>query len=265
MARPVAALDAAELPGRLQQQPRRHPLYLDDISARTAWADLGLLLLLLVAMVVGLSIIGGLILELAPGVDERWLKTGMLPVQALAATGGILLILALRRQRIATVGLTGARIGVNLLLGPPTAAAGAGTHLFLVLMLMIIEPGMQYLAEENSVLISEMLPRMHPAVMIALMIVVGFYEELLFRGFLLTRLRKATGSWWIAVVVSSLVFAAPHMAEQADFMVVSLFGLGVVFSVVTIWRKSLVPAIVGHAIFNTGNLLVMYSIMPEWK
>ena len=37
------------------------------------------------------------------------------------------------------------------------------------------------------------------------------------------------------------------------------------FSVVTIWRRSLIPAIVAHFIFNFVNFVSMLTQDPEWQ
>ena len=80
----------------------------------------------------------------------------------------------------------------------------------------------------------------------------------------MTRLRRVLHSWWAAIAVTSLLFALPHMGDQKPVVAIPLFGVGVALSVFTIWRKSLLPAIIGHAVFNTCQIMVLYSFYPDW-
>ena len=86
----------------------------------------------------------------------------------------------------------------------------------------------------------------------------------MFRGFLLTRLRRALGSWWLAVPATSLAFAVPHMLDQKAMMAIPLFAVGVALSLFVIWRKSLLPAMIGHGLFNSCQILVLYFYYPDW-
>ena len=88
---------------------------------------------------------------------------------------------------------------------------------------------------------------------------IGVYEELVFRGFLMTRLRRATGSWTAAVVLSTLVFTGLHALDQLPVALVAITILSLVFSVVTILRRSIIPAIVGHALFDLSQLLILHA------
>ena len=85
----------------------------------------------------------------------------------------------------------------------------------------------------------------------------GLSEELLFRGFLMTRLRRATGSWFIAVVVTSAVFTVLHAFEQTRGALITIAVLSVFFSVLTVWRRSIVPAMVAHALFDFSQFLFL--------
>lgn len=76
----------------------------------------------------------------------------------------------------------------------------------------------------------------------------AFTEELIFRGFLMTWLARKTGSMFIGVVVSSLLFAVAHhypLNDLADVFVTGLI-LGAIFCV----RRSLIPVTIAHFAFN---------------
>lgn len=93
---------------------------------------------------------------------------------------------------------------------------------------------------------------------------VGLYEEVVFRGFLLSRLRVAFASpgwgWWtttgLAVACSSLLFAAGH-GYQGMLGVAQTFAIGVVFGVVAAWRGSVWPCVLAHAGIDAIGLLAL--------
>ena len=50
-----------------------------------------------------------------------------------------------------------------------------------------------------------------PVAFVAMLVFAGFTEEFFFRGFLQTRLEALTGRPWVALLVTSVVFAAYHL------------------------------------------------------
>ena len=112
---------------------------------------------------------------------------------------------------------------------------------------------------ENAQLIMAMVPKHHPLVLGLLSMAIAVYEELLFRGFLLPRLRRVTNSWFLAVLISTALFTAPHLVDQLPAAMVPIAILSLVFSVVTIWRRSIVPAIFGHFLFDFAQFLYLYT------
>lgn len=84
-------------------------------------------------------------------------------------------------------------------------------------------------------------------------------EELLFRGFLLGGLRTSTGKW-PAIVASAAVFGVFHFFV---FRFAVTAGLGVILAYLCWQSRSILPAIVTHALHNT--LGVLSVIKPEWQ
>jgi membrane protease YdiL (CAAX protease family) len=83
-------------------------------------------------------------------------------------------------------------------------------------------------------------------------------EELLFRGYLQTRLVKSAGPA-IGIIIASILFAVFHM----DFVhVIAVFPLGLFLGWIS-WRSaSLFPAMIGHFVNNVISVLaVVYA--PE--
>jgi membrane protease YdiL (CAAX protease family) len=94
------------------------------------------------------------------------------------------------------------------------------------------------------------------ALALVFLVVVAVSEEVLFRGYLLRRFRAITGSWWVAVVMSSAIFALGHGYEGlAGAITVGVVGAW--FAVVYLWRGTLMAPIVMHFLQNFVSLLVL--------
>jgi membrane protease YdiL (CAAX protease family) len=76
-------------------------------------------------------------------------------------------------------------------------------------------------------------------------VIIGIAEELIFRGYGYTVLKKYIKHWWIALLVVSLLFGLEHcykgLAGVAQTFVLALIANGVF-----IWRKSLIPVAIAH-------------------
>jgi membrane protease YdiL (CAAX protease family) len=77
-------------------------------------------------------------------------------------------------------------------------------------------------------------------------LVIAISEELFFRGIILTLFKK---NIHVAIVISTILFGASHFLEGWT-TVLSSIPLGLVFAVITIISKSLMPAIIFHFIHN---------------
>lgn len=81
------------------------------------------------------------------------------------------------------------------------------------------------------------------------------FEEVFFRGVLLNALWARTGSKWIAVIGSSLVFSVLH--PQVYLGWIAVFVIGVLLGVLFVERRSLAPCIWMHALNNTLALVAV--------
>ncbi|HPD31993.1 MAG TPA: CPBP family intramembrane metalloprotease [Phycisphaerae bacterium] len=77
-------------------------------------------------------------------------------------------------------------------------------------------------------------------------------EELLFRGYLQTRLTQRWGAR-ISILLTALMFAAYHMDVSQGILAL---GVGIYLGFVVERGNSIVPAIIGHAVNNTVALLL---------
>lgn len=80
---------------------------------------------------------------------------------------------------------------------------------------------------------------------VVLVLVVAIAEETIFRGYVLYRLREASGSTVLAVLLSTILFALGHGYEGAAGMILAGW-LGLVFALVYLWRKNLAAPVAMH-------------------
>lgn len=108
------------------------------------------------------------------------------------------------------------------------------------------------------------LPRLSPALLLALFAVVGISEEFLFRyailGFVtfvcssvlsLPRLLSAT----LAILVSALVFAFAHVQYDNAYANAVVFAIGVLFACLYLATGSLVVVAVAHWLYDFGDTM----------
>jgi uncharacterized protein len=95
-----------------------------------------------------------------------------------------------------------------------------------------------------------------PWSLLAMMLFVGYYEEVLARGLILERCRVLFRARWPAVVVSSLLFGLGH-AYQGWFGVLQTALIGMVFAALVLRWGRLWPVILAHGLLNFVALLAM--------
>ena len=98
---------------------------------------------------------------------------------------------------------------------------------------------------------------------------VGLWEEIVFRGFLLGRLRVAFGAvegsprsrTVMAIVVGGMLFGAGH-GYQGLLGLVQTSAVGMALGALTVWRKSLWPAVIAHLTIDTIGLVALKVLKP---
>lgn len=189
----------------------------------------------------------------------EWLPRGGMYLWVLA--NGLLSLLTigvlLRRHRhgVASVGVNRvpvARVLVATVLALPACfAAGAISNILVTVasgsdIESFARDRVEFFGEVSNIPIGWILP-------IALF--VGIYEELLFRGFALSRLRVLCGSNAAAIVVTSIAFGAVHF-EQGLTGMIQTGLIGLILATVATYTGSLWPAILTHASIDTLSLVV---------
>lgn len=92
---------------------------------------------------------------------------------------------------------------------------------------------------------------------IATVLVAPVVEEVVFRGLVLSRLRRAMPGW-LAVLISALVFGLCH--GQIVWMAYA-FVLGVIFGFMALRARSIWPSLCAHILFNGIGQIAVY--LPE--
>lgn len=248
-------------------------LLLPGSTRSAAWKDIGSLVVILLSFEVCASLavariagIGALPVTTPQTTIDRLMLVPMLLVRAAGVVATIAVILRHRNQSFRSIGLARKGVWINLLLGLATLAVAYALIFAWQLSMLELWPQFGNRMAQNAERILEYVPRLQPRGFACFSLLVGSYEEMLFRGFLLVRFRRATNSWVVAVGLSTLLFAGPHMPFQEWVALAPITILSLVFSVVTIWRRSIVPAIVGHWLFDLSQFLGLYYWLGDsWK
>jgi len=232
----------------------------------------------LAVMVLALEVLLGGILQaiVAPAgppdqIPDTALRSAMLGPMIVTRLGVVVFSIAAvldhRGQTLSSIGVASSQLMSNFLIGLAALAVAYGLMLAWQISAWFVWPELWDQMSENADRIMGLVPRPdHPISFVPPALAVGIYEELLFRGFLMTRLRRATQSWTLAVVLSTAVFTSLHAIDQTPAALVPVAILSIVFSLATIWRRSIIPAIVGHFLFDLVSMVYLYYWAGEsWK
>ena len=263
VARPIALDFAEPLPSPLSE------FLLLQQTPRSAWADIGWLVLFVIAFEFFTAGLLHLVTGFAFGAGASSSETEapeirqamLLPTISLRALGAIVIIAALARRRGQTarsVGLSWREMPLNVVIGLAALLVVYGLIFVAMPLLWLFWPDVVREMNENARRIMELVPNLRPAEFVPWTAIIGIYEELVFRGFLMTRLRRGTGSWTVAVALSTVIFTSLHAFDQTRSALVVVAILSLVFSLATIWRRSIIPAIIAHALFDLSQLLLLY-------
>ncbi len=261
-ARPIPIPKPQPTPARGED----HALLLSSATRGSVWADMVAITLLVVAFDVAGSIAvravtapSGLPDDVSLPALRRALFAPLLAGRLMAVSLSVTVLLRFRRQSLPSIAVVSSHSAINVLAGMAAVAVAYALIFAWQISVSYFWPGLWEQMSENAERIMALVPKpAHPIGFVPFALVVAVYEEVLFRGFLMTRLRRATGSWMLAVVISTVVFTSLHAADQTPAALVPVAILSVVFSLATIWRRSLLPAIVGHSLFNLFSFVGLY-------
>jgi membrane protease YdiL (CAAX protease family) len=100
---------------------------------------------------------------------------------------------------------------------------------------------------------STIFPEIPPIELFLFTLFVGIYEELIFRGFLITRLTSMVHRPWVAVILSSIFFGAVHF-YQDPLAMIQIMIIAVVLGGLFVIRKNILSPILVHAAFDFTSL-----------
>lgn len=92
-------------------------------------------------------------------------------------------------------------------------------------------------------------------VLVALILTTATTEEILYRGYPVERLRELTGRTWLGVVISFVLFVAPHLAFFGPQWLVYQGVSVVLLYVLYLWRRNLVACMIMHLAGNAPILI----------
>jgi len=90
---------------------------------------------------------------------------------------------------------------------------------------------------------------------LALALTAGFVEEFVFRGYIQRQCQALCGNTVVASILQLIIFSQGHL-YQGWIRLVPVVLIGVVLTIVALWRKSLIPGMVAHGL---GDGLVAFS------
>lgn len=232
----------------MERDDRGATVTTEELTKRAAAVDVVLTVVLVLASAVGAGIIVGLVSPGTPSVPVAVL------VQALLALAGVYVLLARREQSFASIGLERPRLKdlpralLVLLTGFAVNAALAAA--IVAWSPQVLEDHIAGLESVASALTLDT----SLAASLALLLLVGFYEEIVSRGLLLARSRRLLGGVWGPVLLSSVLFALGHVYQGA-YGVLQTALFGAVLAAFTIRWGTLWPAILAHAAINMLSLV----------
>jgi len=196
--------------------------------------------------------------------DERWLGIGDSMGLGCGAALGCILIVWLGHGRMATIGFTTRNLLVDVCLGIATWVGVYISTLFILIIATLSHPTLLEQRSAAQEAIEESIPPMSMGGIIALCLFVAFYEELVFRGFLLTRLHAIVRRWWAAVLLGALLFGILHVKQ--GFVAVGVVTLlGLAMSLLFVWRKSLAAPVAMHLLHNFVMFSLLRLVSDTWK
>ncbi|PHT76634.1 hypothetical protein T459_20156 [Capsicum annuum] len=138
------------------------------------------------------------------------------------------------------------------------SALGFGLLVLLVIVASIIADMLIGTKEVNNPILKEILssgPISMTSCILVYCVITPLLEEIVYRGFFLTRL-SSTMKWQQAVIVSSVVFSAAHFSAE-NF--IQLFIIGLILGSSYCWSGNLRSSVVIHSLYNALTLLITYA------
>lgn len=179
--------------------------------------------------------------------------------------GAVGIIAALNRYRrvpLSSLGIRGVDMPSQVLWGLLGIVPAMGILALVILVLMMVS-GFDYSAlrrawEDHQAYGDPLLGHSRGNLLFLVVLpVIG--EELVFRGFVLTRVYRLDGRWTVAVLISSILFGMYHWHLGAVPLLVATMQ-GAVFGVIFVRARSVVAAVITHALYNIAVHSLLHRI-----
>jgi uncharacterized protein len=80
-------------------------------------------------------------------------------------------------------------------------------------------------------------------------------EEILFRAYLIEKVRQLTGSWTAAATVSVIAFTAAHLSGSGMVHLIPVFCAAVIFALLYVWRRDTPSNMIAHFLADGAGFL----------
>ncbi len=90
---------------------------------------------------------------------------------------------------------------------------------------------------------------------LALVVRAAVFEEILYRGFLIEKVRQVTGSTPLAALVSIVTFTYAHLTGWGAVQLIPIFMAGTILALLYVWRRDLTSNMVAHFITDGVGFL----------
>jgi membrane protease YdiL (CAAX protease family) len=253
LARPIDGFDVSY--ATVEARPvvdRRYPLLAQSMG--DAAIDLGVVVCLLICFRLLFDLSGLTLLMI-----EWWPRVGVFCANLVLGVASLLvvgMVLLHRRQSVATIGLNKPsvkRLVAGIGIGMPGCYLAALTGFAVYVLFAGFEQ--EAILDEKRELF-EIVLDFPAAWVVPFTIFVGIHEEVLFRGFLLTRIRAITNSNVAAILVTGAFFGLLHF-YQGGLGVCQTAAIGIALAALAVYARTLWPAIFVHAAFDGMNMLAM--------
>ncbi len=216
------------------------------------------LLILIPAGFLGLVVVAVPIFMINPA-DTRWHNVFSSVGMGCGALTACVVMMLIARQKAASIGWTRRDLGINVGLGVAAMIATYVARFAILVPLSLVFPQLLEEAETAQNAIEDTFPPMSFLWVVLMMTFVVIWEEVVFRGFLLTRLQTVFRRWWLTILAGSLLFGAIH-GYQGILATALITALALMMSLLFVWRRSLVPSMVVHWLNNVGVVLFLEAM-----